>query len=80
MSKTAQKASAAERLQGNKAFKDFIDEVREDQKAVFASPSSSIDQISDAHNIIRALEKIVGKLQQAVLDHKIEERKDKSRQ
>jgi hypothetical protein len=61
------KADDAKRLMNDTAFKQFMADVREDQKVTFAN--SAADEVSvreEAHAILRALNKIEQKLNAAI--------------
>jgi len=60
-------ANEAKRLKNDTAFKQFVKDVRERQKDVFAtSDASEIERREEAHAIIRALQAIEMNLDAAI--------------
>lgn len=71
-------ADEAKRLKNDTAFKQFVDDVRDDQMRIFAnSDASDIDAREEAHAIIRALNKIEMFLDAAIAAEAMLDRKRK---
>lgn len=71
-------ADEAKRLKKDTAFKQFVDDVRDDQMRIFAnSDASDIDAREEAHAIIRALNKIEMFLDAAIAAEAMLDRKRK---
>jgi len=75
MTKIAEKAARAERLRTSSAFKEFYQEVVDEQSAVFANPAAKPDEISEAHAMIRALSKLTNQMGRARMAHKLEQKR-----
>lgn len=76
MSKVAEKAARAERLRRDEGFQEFMADVRDAQVSVFLSVSSTEEQRSEAHAIVRALSQIDGRLEAAASDQKFEQKRN----
>ena len=69
-------ANEAKRLKNDTAFKNFMQQVRDDQLRLFADSSASdVDAREEAHSIVRALNQIEVILDakvnaETILDHK----------
>ena len=60
-------ANEAKRLKNDTAFKNFMQQVRDDQLRLFADSSASdVDAREEAHSIVRALNQI-----EVILDAKV---------
>lgn len=79
MSKVSEKAARAERLRASSAFKEFTNEVLEDQAAVFMNPFSKPEEREEAHAIVRAMNAVVSRLTAAEADLKFEQKKGQHR-
>ena len=66
MSKISERASRAKRLRDDKAFQEFMEDVRSQQVAVFLKIAASPEAREEAHAIVRALSTIEGTLDAAV--------------
>jgi hypothetical protein len=70
------KAAWAKRLRGDEAFQMFMAEVREDAIAAFTeSAAGETAKREEAHAILRALSKLDGKLQSALNDKAVKDKK-----
>lgn len=70
-------AAGVRRLQRDEAFADLIAQIKKDQGDVFFNPHSSYEDREEAHTIIRALEKIEGRMAQILQDEAIYDKKRK---
>ena len=71
-------AEEAKRLKNDTAFKQFMDDVRDDQIRIFtSSEASDVDAREEAHAIIRALNKIEVFLDATIAAEAILDRKRK---
>lgn len=69
-------ADEAKRLKSDTAFQRFVEDVREQQKMVFAnSAADEIERREDAHAIIRALNQIEVNLDAAIAAETLLDRK-----
>jgi hypothetical protein len=62
-------------LMSDETFKEVIQNVKNQQAAVFLDPSSAIEDREEAHGIVRALGKIDEHFQSVLTDEKISNRK-----
>ena len=71
-------ADEATRLKNDTAFKDFMQQVRDDQMRLFADSSASdVDVREDAHAILRAVNQIEIKLDASIQAEIILDRKQR---
>ena len=74
------KASRAASILGDAVFTDAISVVKGYHTGVFHEPSSTPDEIMEAHRAVRSLTLVQGQLQSFVDDGRLLERKQKDRQ
>ncbi|AUQ64440.1 hypothetical protein [Phaeobacter inhibens] len=74
MTEKTQKAGRAEALQVSKLFQEFHQETIDEQHKVFDNTDAKIEEIAEAHAMIRALGKMKAKMAKAVNDAKHERR------
>lgn len=79
MSKTSERASRAQRLRDDEAFKEFLEDTRQLQAAVFLDPNSQPEEREEAHAIVRALSKLDSTLEAAIADWTVEQKKGQHR-
>lgn len=71
-------ADEAKRLKNDAAFKNFMQQVRDDQLRIFADSSASdVDVREDAHAILRAVNQIEIKLDASIQAEVILDRKQR---
>lgn len=80
MTTKAAKATRAKRLRESEVFMEFHQEVMGEQVAVFSNPDASPDEIAESHAIVRALQKIVGRMRAAEFDHSLQQKRAKKGQ
>ncbi|MCA0856159.1 hypothetical protein [Phaeobacter italicus] len=66
MSETIRKAERSEALRTSKIFDEFLCETIDEQTKIFQNADAKIEEISEAHAIIRALGKMKAKMAKAV--------------
>lgn len=69
------KAARAKQLLEDEVFKEALDMVLSAQVGVFQYPTSSEEEIMEAHRMVRALAALKGQLQSFVDDSKLLERR-----
>jgi len=69
------KANAFRRLTEDDTFKELLSDVEKNQVDVFLNPNSAPNEREEAHNIIRALTKIVNYIDTILADDIINDRK-----
>lgn len=72
MTVKTEKAARAAALQGSKLFQEFHQEAVEDQMKIFSNADAKMEEIAEAHAMIRALGKLKARLAKAVNDAKLE--------
>jgi len=79
MTEKTEKAGRAEALQANKIFQEFHAEAVEEQLKIFENTDATMEQISEAHAMLRALGKLKAKMAKAVSAAKLERRSQRKR-
>ena len=72
---TKDKANAFKRLTEDSTFSALLSDVEKNQVDVFLNPNSAPNEREEAHNIIRALTKIVNYIDTILADDIINDRK-----
>jgi alpha-glucuronidase len=71
-----QRAARARALLADENFRTVMDELRDEQVKIFLNSGSTDSEIrEEAHSIVSALSKIEGRLQSAITDEKIFEKR-----
>jgi len=73
---TRTKAARMKTLLKDETFKEVMEEIMEQQIAVFVRADSSIDERNDAHNIVCALRKIEDYFDSVMTDEAMRNRKN----
>lgn len=71
------KAARAKQILEDEVFKEALDVVLSEQVGVFKHPTSSEEEIMEAHRMVRALTQLKGQFQSFVDDGKLLERRQK---
>lgn len=79
MSRVNEKAGEAHRLLNDEAFLSLIEEIRTSAMEVFLNANCDIDQISKAHEKVRATQIILDALQERLNAKLVEDKKDRHR-
>jgi hypothetical protein len=74
MTEKTEKASRAEALRASKLFQEFHAEALADQVKTFSNADAKMEEIAEAHAMIRALGKLKAKMDRAVNAAKLERR------
>lgn len=73
------RASDAKRLREDEAFATFVQEVRNEQIAVFLNPATSSEDREKAHQMVQAIHQIELRLKSAEDALRFEQQKDQHR-
>lgn len=76
MISTRDKAAGIKRIQADPVFDIIINEIRQDQIDVFTSRASSSEQIEAAHNLIVAIDVILGKFNAVLAAERLEDKRN----
>ena len=72
-----EKSARIRTLMKDDTFQDVVSEIIERQVSVFLDPNSSTEERDDAHDIVRAIEKVKAYMESVIADEVIHNRKQK---
>ena len=72
-----EKSARIRTLMNDDTFQDVVSEIIERQVSVFLDPNSSTEERDDAHDIVRAIEKVKVYMESVIADEVIHNRKQK---
>lgn len=71
----AQRAHLASGLMRDEAFNLFVGEIKDQQTQAFLNPTASMEELREAHAVVRALNLIASHIDRQVTEIKMQERK-----
>ena len=72
---SVERAMRLKNLGNDPAFQELIEDVKQEQAAVFLKPTSSDSELAEAHAVIRGIDKLESRIRRATNDLSVAKRK-----